>query len=361
MKSSLLSLRGTVTSEEYRLWVRRYGDVLQVQLGNNTAVVVNTAAAARALFITQREATNSRPVFYVPHKQGQQGEPVTSIDTGCQGGNVPVDTHNGPYNAARKFTVNLSLTLANETSVEDVKDLPRDLLISEIIYIEDEMSKPHDPTKNFANCIPLLRPLQKIKRLLHLPGSGSSSSHMADIGHRRYAYHEALQTKLRDDITHNVDKPCIQGNVLKDPKNMGLSEGELLSVSMSMMAGADTTKRSVTAPAGAPSRYPVQGVCGHTGGWTARCDLDLFAGLTTFVPERWWLDDDGQTANRHWYYFIVSYLRPSRSSIGAVDARNPIAAPQARSCDFASGCNGYEEDARPKVLIDFLMIDINPS
>ncbi|KAM0806470.1 putative 3-hydroxyphenylacetate 6 hydroxylase [Seiridium cardinale] len=154
---------------------------------------------------------------------------LSDILSGCQGGNVPVDTHNGPYNAARKFTVNLSLTLANETSVEDVKDLPRDLLISEIIYIEDEMSKPHDPTKNFANCIPLLRPLQKIKSLLHLPGSGSSSSHMADIGHRRYAYHEALQTKLRDDITHNVDKPCIQGNVLKDPKNMGLSEGELLS------------------------------------------------------------------------------------------------------------------------------------
>jgi cytochrome P450 len=37
----------------------------------------------------------------------------------------------------------------------------------------------------------------------------------------------------------------IQGNVLKDTESKGLSEGELLSISLSMMAGSDTTKRSL--------------------------------------------------------------------------------------------------------------------
>lgn len=72
-----------------------------------------------------------------------------------------------------------------------------------------------------------------------------ATSHMTDVGKRRYAYHHALQEKLRKDIAHGSDRPCIQGNVLKDPDSKGLTEGELLNVSMSMMAGADTTKRSI--------------------------------------------------------------------------------------------------------------------
>ncbi|GKT61688.1 3-hydroxyphenylacetate 6 hydroxylase [Colletotrichum tofieldiae] len=68
---------------------------------------------------------------------------------------------------------------------------------------------------------------------------------MADVGKRRHAYHAALQENLRREIALGIDRPCIQGNVLKDPESKGLSEGELLSVSLSMMAGADTTKRSI--------------------------------------------------------------------------------------------------------------------
>ena len=48
-------------------------------------------------------------------------------------------------------------------------------------------------------------------------------------------------------ISMNIDKTddSIQGNVLKDPESKGLSQGELLSISLSMMAGSDTTKRSL--------------------------------------------------------------------------------------------------------------------
>ncbi|KAI0889734.1 cytochrome P450 [Annulohypoxylon maeteangense] len=277
---SILSLRGTATSDEYRIWAERYGDVFQVQLGNTTAVIVNSIAAARALFITQREATNSRPVFYVLHKKVQQDKPIMSIGTSpwnesckrrrkvaatalnktstesyypildlesrafiadilssCGGGKETVHV----LDLARKFALNLSLTLAYGTRVEDVKDLHQDLMISEILYIEGEITKFRNPTSNYSNYIPLLRPIYTIAGWFGL----QKGSHMADIGKRRYAYHRALQEKLRKDIAAGTDRPCIQGNVLKDPESKGLTENELLSVGLSMLAGADTTKRSI--------------------------------------------------------------------------------------------------------------------
>ncbi|KAH7014654.1 cytochrome P450 [Microdochium trichocladiopsis] len=280
---SLPSLRDTITSDEYlKRATERYGDVFQVQLGNVTAVVVNTTAAARAFFVTQREATNSRPVTYVLHKQVQQNGPVTSIGTSpwdesckrrrkvaatalnktsvetyfpilnlesrallsdflreCKGGQA-TDVDVTP--SCRKFSLNLSLTLAYGTRVEDVKDLHHDLLLSEIIYLEDEISRLRDPTSNFYNYIPLLRTVNSVADFL---GLRRTKAHLASIGKRRYAYHQVLQDKLRRDIANHVDIPCIQGNVLKDPDSKGLTEGELLSVSMSMMAGAHTTKRSL--------------------------------------------------------------------------------------------------------------------
>ena len=52
----------------YRQWAEVYGPVFQVQLGNTTVVVINSAAAAKTLLIGQSAAFNSRPEFYVLHK-----------------------------------------------------------------------------------------------------------------------------------------------------------------------------------------------------------------------------------------------------------------------------------------------------
>ncbi|KAI1105540.1 cytochrome P450 [Jackrogersella minutella] len=399
---SLPSLRGTATSDEYRIWAARYGDVFQVQLGNIPAVIVNSTAAARALFISQREATNSRPIFYVLHQKVQQGGPVTSIGTSpwddsckrrrkvaatalnktstesylpildlesrafildilssCKDGKVSVDM----FDLTRKFALNLSLTLAYGTRVEDVKDLHRDLVISEIIYIEEEISKFRNPTSNYSNYIPLLRPLDTIAGWLGL----KQGSHMADVGKRRYAYHRVLQEMLRKDIADGVDRPCIQGNVLKDPESKGLTEGELLSIGLSMLAGADTTKRSLMwailllahrpdiqekayqaikkadarlleSPHVAHSKVEyVEAFTKEVGryfvvqrlalpkatysqvhwkratippntllflnSWACTRDSSVFADPNVFEPERW-MDDD-QTANRHQYAFGI--------------------------------------------------------
>lgn len=78
---SLPGLASRHPADEYRQWAAKYGDVFQVQLGNTTAVVVNTASAARSFFISQREATNGRPKFYVLHNKVQKGNAVTSIGT----------------------------------------------------------------------------------------------------------------------------------------------------------------------------------------------------------------------------------------------------------------------------------------
>lgn len=102
---SLPSLRGKIPAEEYRQWAKRYGDVFQLQLGNTTTVVVNSAAAARDFFISQRNATNGRPRFYVLHSKVQKGNTVTSIGT-------------SEWDHSCKRRRKVAATALNKTSVE---------------------------------------------------------------------------------------------------------------------------------------------------------------------------------------------------------------------------------------------------
>ena len=57
-------------AEQYRKWSKKYGPVYQIQLGNIPVIVVNSAAAARVLFIQNAQALSSRPEFYTFHKVG---------------------------------------------------------------------------------------------------------------------------------------------------------------------------------------------------------------------------------------------------------------------------------------------------
>lgn len=102
---SLPWLKGKVHAEQYRLWSEKYGDVFQVQLGERTAVVVNSAAAARDLFLGQREATKSRPLFYVLHGKVQGNSPITSIGT-------------SPWNDSCKQRRKVGATAMNKVSVD---------------------------------------------------------------------------------------------------------------------------------------------------------------------------------------------------------------------------------------------------
>lgn len=102
---SLPWLWGKVHAEQFRIWSQQYGDVFQVQLGERTAVVVNSASAARELFLGQREAMNSRPLFYVLHAKVQRGSSVTSIGT-------------SPWNESCKRRRKIGATAMNKVAVD---------------------------------------------------------------------------------------------------------------------------------------------------------------------------------------------------------------------------------------------------
>lgn len=101
---SLPSLWGKVHAEQFRLWSKEYGDVFQVRLGERTVIVVNSASAARNLFLGQREAMNSRPLFYVLHGKVQQNSSVTSIGT-------------SPWNESCKRRRKVGATAMNKVAV----------------------------------------------------------------------------------------------------------------------------------------------------------------------------------------------------------------------------------------------------
>ncbi|KXH43795.1 hypothetical protein CNYM01_05723 [Colletotrichum nymphaeae SA-01] len=274
---NLFQNQNQIPAETYRVWAKKYGPVFQIQLGNTTAVVVNTVESAKQLFLGQRHAMNSRPTFYVFH--GKVSKAVTSIGTSpwddsckrrrklaagalnrprvesyapilnmeareflkdlyeeCCGGSVDLDFRP----AVRRFALNLSLTLNYGTRASDVKSLEDDPLFSEIIYVESEISKLRDTGKNYTNYIPLLRYWEPIASVLGL--QSTPKHHARDIGRRRLEYNDVLLSRLKDEIALGKDKPCIQGAVLKDPESATLTREELISVSLSMMAGADSNQ-----------------------------------------------------------------------------------------------------------------------
>lgn len=251
----------------YQDWAKEHGDVFQVQLGNTTAVIISSIDAAKQLFLGQHLAMNSRPVFYVFHKQ--VSKTITSIGTSpwddsckrrrkaaagalnrvsvegyspilnleareflrdlnseCRDGSVEIDFSL----PVKRFALNLSLTLNYGTCAFTVKTLTDDPLMSEIIYVESQISALRDTSKNYSNYIPLLRYWAPMARILGLdrtpPGFAS------DIGRRRLAYNDILLERLRDEVARGVDK----GAVLRDPDMAKLTREELISVSLSMMA-----------------------------------------------------------------------------------------------------------------------------
>ncbi|KAI1773191.1 cytochrome P450 [Hypoxylon cercidicola] len=278
---NLFQQRDVIPAETYRKWSFKYGPVFQVQLGNTTAVVINSTRAAKQLFLGQSHAMNSRPTFYVFHKKVSKA--VTSIGTSpwddsckrrrklaagalnrtrvdtygpllnleareflkdllsaCRDGAVEIDFRP----AVKRFSLNLSLTLNYGTRVSSVKSLTDDPLLSEIIYVEGEISKFRDTGKNYANYIPLLRYWEPVAGFLGL--NAQPKNHAADIGRRRLEYNSILLEKLREEVKRGEDKPCIQGAVLRDPESATLTREELISVSLSMMAGADSNQPTLS-------------------------------------------------------------------------------------------------------------------
>ncbi|TVY92878.1 3-hydroxyphenylacetate 6-hydroxylase [Lachnellula willkommii] len=268
---NLYQLYNVLPAEQYRLWAETYGDLFQVQLGNMPIVIINSAEAAKDLFLSQGSALNSRPVFHVFHKVVSKGimsigtspwnnsckkrrkaaasalnraktdsyDPIVKLEskellrellTYGKSGQEPLHYHHN----IQRYSLNLVLTLNYGTRVADTKDLKSGTL-GEIVYVESEISKLRSTSDNYSNYIPFLRFFEPFQK---------SNAHGASIGQRRRDYNKVLLSELKARIEAGTDKACIQGNVIKDPE-ADLSEDELTSISLSMMAGADSSTPTI--------------------------------------------------------------------------------------------------------------------
>uniref|UniRef100_A0A060TBU7 ARAD1D34782p n=1 Tax=Blastobotrys adeninivorans TaxID=409370 RepID=A0A060TBU7_BLAAD len=249
---------------KYLQWKPKYGDLFQVQLGNQPVLIVNSAAKAKEVFQTNSRCTNSRPMFhtfhtvvsstqgytigsspmseslkrrrklaagavnkpavqtYVPHIDLESKEFVRDALERGFGGAKPVD----PLPLIRRTSLNLSLTLNWGTRLNSVDDP----LFDEIIQNEEHVSGFRSTTSNWQDYVPLLRlnPFDKSKAIA------------TETRQRRDRYLKLLNGELDEKLKKKTYKPCIQANVLTDP-DIKLNQAEIMSLSITMLnAGLDT-------------------------------------------------------------------------------------------------------------------------
>ncbi|KAM4057366.1 cytochrome p450 [Hirsutella rhossiliensis] len=256
-------------AEKYRDWARSFGDVYQIQLGNVPVVVINSAAAAKAIFGQNAQAMSSRPEFYTFHKilsdtagttigtspysdslkRRRKGAAsalnkpsvqtyVSHLDvetrdfikelyTYGEAGTAPTD----PMPMIQRLSLSLALTLNWGTRLKSQKDD----LFDEITHVEEEISRFRSTTGNLQDFIPILR-LNPVN--LH-------SAKAKEMRSRRDAYLSALNKGLDDRIANGSYSPCIQANVIMD-KQARLNKDELTSISLTMLSGGlDTVTTQV--------------------------------------------------------------------------------------------------------------------
>lgn len=169
------------------------------------ATALNRPAVQSYMPIIDLESTVSIKEMYENSKQG-----TMDID--------PI-----PY--WQRFALNTSLTLNYGIRIGGNI---QDEMLREIVHVERIVSNFRSTSNNWQDYIPLLRLLPQ------------SSKGPAEYRQRRDVYMDKLLGMLKDNIANGKDKPCITGNILKDPEAK-LSDAEIKSVCLTMVsAGIDT-------------------------------------------------------------------------------------------------------------------------
>ncbi|KIX00657.1 uncharacterized protein Z518_09722 [Rhinocladiella mackenziei CBS 650.93] len=256
--------------EQYRQWAKKYGPVYQIQLGNIPVLVVNSAAAAKAIFNQNSHATSSRPEFYTFHKVISGNTAGTTLGTSpyseslkrrrkavASAVNRPAVatyiTHldketrvflsealsygdNGkkgvnPMPLFLRMNMSIGLTLHWGTRMESQNDL-----FHEIVHVEDTISNFRSTTGNLQDYIPLLR----------LNPWNQQSAEAVDMKIRRDRYLGILDKDLDERIRQGTHKPCIRANMLVD-EEARLTGIELKSLNLTLLAaGLDTMNSAVS-------------------------------------------------------------------------------------------------------------------
>lgn len=226
-------------------------------------VFVNSYETVRHFWITNQSALISRPTFHTFHSvvstsQGftigtspwdesckrrrkaagtalnrpavQSYMPILDLESTVSIKELLEDSKNGsvdldpnPYFA--RFALNTSLTLNYGFRIDGNVD---SALLKEITYVEREISNFRSTSNNWQDYVPLLRIW------------GAQNPAAKEFRARRDKYLGDMLSDLKDRIANGTDKPCITGNILKDP-DAKLNEAELKSICLTMVsAGLDT-------------------------------------------------------------------------------------------------------------------------
>ncbi|ORY60264.1 cytochrome P450 [Pseudomassariella vexata] len=245
-------------------WSKTYGDVYQIQMGNTPVVVVNSAVAAKKLFVANSQAISSRPITYTFHK-------IASTTAGLTIGTSPYDDSlkrrkKGAAAALNKPAIQSYVPHMDLESKDFIKDLLfygkagtvaidplpmiqrlslslamtinwgvrvaciEDPMFIEIVRVEEELNSFRSTTGNLQDYIPLLR-MNPVNR---------NSAKAREMRQRRDAYLHTLNSGVIEKVNKGTDTPCIQANVIKN-EEAKLNDVELTSISLSMLSGGFET------------------------------------------------------------------------------------------------------------------------
>ena len=244
---NLLEL-GTDHARVAQKWAAKYGPVFQTRLGNRRIIFVNSYETVKHFWITHQAALISRPMFHTFHSvvsssQGftigtspwdesckrrrkaaatalnrpavQSYMPILDLEStvsikelleDSKGGTVDLD----PTLYFARFALNTSLTLNYGYRIDGSVDSE---LLQEITYVEREISNFRSTSNNWQDYVPLMRLWSK------------QNSSAEEFRLRRDRYLTNLLAGLKERIANGTDKPCITGNILKDPEAK-LNEGK---------------------------------------------------------------------------------------------------------------------------------------
>ncbi|CAF2374113.1 unnamed protein product [Rotaria sp. Silwood2] len=246
---------------------KRLGLVFQIRMGNKRIVVANSYDSIRELWIRNQSLLISRPMLYTFHtvvssSQGftigtspwdesckrrrkaaatalnkpavQSYMPIIDAESysaineilkECEDGQLDIDVI--PH--LQRFALNTSLMLNYGTRFSSSFDK----LLKEIVEVEAAISRFRSTSDNWQDYVPLLRLF-------------SAKSNQADSYRlRRDHYLEILLDGLKKDIANGTEKPCITGNILKDP-SAKLNDIEIKSICLTMVsAGLDTVPANI--------------------------------------------------------------------------------------------------------------------
>ena len=112
----------------------------------------------------------------------------------------------------QRFALNTSLTLNYGVRIEGTI---QDEMLKEITWVERMIGNFRSTSNNWQDYIPLMRLWP------------SNSTQAKEYRARRDVYMTKLLAMLKERIANGTDKPCITGNILKDPEAK-LNEGIVL-------------------------------------------------------------------------------------------------------------------------------------